>query len=176
MQTLKNERTSFPEAVKNILDTLEKRGDGISITSLARETNLNRRTVEKALNLLESIQEALLDKKLDVTKMERTKIIRFRNTGLLGLPENIQKLIIRTAYFPTPSREEEILVFMQLRNSASPKSALKIERSKLLEKLLKQGQILESSDGRFYLSDEGQTVANGALKLYPELQNVEEHH
>jgi hypothetical protein len=35
MQTLKNERTSFPEAMKNILDTLEKKGDGISITSLA---------------------------------------------------------------------------------------------------------------------------------------------
>jgi len=41
--------------VRNILDNLEKKGDGISITSLARETGLNRRTVEKALNLLESI-------------------------------------------------------------------------------------------------------------------------
>jgi len=175
MQTLKNERTGFPEAVKTILDALDKKGDGISVTSLARETNLNRRTVEKALNLLESVQEVLSDKKLDVTKVERTRIVRFRNTGLLGLPENVQKLIIRTAYFPTPSREEEILVFMQLRNSVSPENALKVERSKLLEKLLKQGQVLESSDGRFYLSDEGQTVAKGALKLYPELQNVEEY-
>ena len=174
MQTAKTERTSFPEAVKTILNKLEKRGEGISITGLARETDLNRRTVEKALSLLEEVQEAFLEKKLDIMKVDRTKVIRFRNAGLLGLPENIQKLIIRTAYFPAPSREEEILVFMHLKGSASPENAIKVERSKLLAKLLKQGQILESTDGRVYLSDEGQTVAKGALRLYPELQDAVE--
>lgn len=172
MQTGGTERTSFPEAVKTILDKLEERGDGISITRLARETGLNRRTVEKALVLLTEVQEAFLEKKLDVMKVDRTKIVRLRNTGLLGLPGNIQNLIIRTAYFPTPSREEEILVFMLLRDSVSPESAIRVERSELLEKLLRQEQVLESTDGRVFLSDEGQTVAEGSLKLYPELQEA----
>lgn len=176
MQTPETQRTSFPAAVRGILNTLEKKGEGISVASLAREADLNRRTVEKALSLLEEVQKAFLEKKLDITTLERTKIVRFRNTGLLGLPENIQKLIIRTAYFPVPSREEEILVFMHLRNSTSPESAVRIDRSQLLAKLLKQGQVLESTDGRVYLSDEGQTVAKGALKLYPELQDAVQLH
>jgi len=172
MQKIETERTSFPNAVKIILDALKK-GEGFSITHLAREANLNRRTVEKVLDLLEEIQNYFEERKLNVVQLQRTKMVQFtERSGLLSLPEELQKLIIKTAYFPSPSREEEILVYAFLKRAWSPESAIEMDPSILVEKLLKQGQFLENEDGKIYLSDEGQTVAKGALKIYPELQNV----
>jgi hypothetical protein len=58
----------------------------------------------------------------------------------------------------------------------TPESAVTIDRSALVQKLLKQGQLLEVIKGTVraqYLSDEGKIVAEGALKLYPELKTFE---
>lgn len=53
------------------------------------------------------------------------KIVQLtERTGLLGLPEEPQKLIIRTAYYPTPSREEEILVHTYLMEAKTPEKAI----------------------------------------------------
>jgi len=165
------ERTSFPEAVKAVLSTLEK-GEAFSVTHLSRETGLNRRTVEKVLSLLCEVQKSLQDKRLDIIKANKTKIVQLkRRYGLLSLPEDIQKLIVRAVYFPTPSREEELLVHLLLKEAWTPEKAIDLERTEIVEKLLKQGQLLEA-EGKFYLSDEGKIVAQGALKLYPELQKL----
>lgn len=172
MQKMQTERTSFPNAVKTILEKL-KEGKAYSISHLAEETNLNRRTVEKALELLTDIQKSFMKNNLDIVGMKRGKIVQLTDRRqLLGLTEELQKLIIRTNYFPTPSREEEILVFLFLKHACSPENAVSIQESGLVEKLLEQGQILESSGGLIYLSDEGQIVAKGALKLYPELKEI----
>jgi DNA-binding transcriptional ArsR family regulator len=172
MQATQLGRTSLPDAVRTILKSLEK-GEGFSISQLSRETGLNRRTVEKALKLLEEVQETLAEKRLNIVKLQGTKMVQFRkNLGLSNLPENIQKLIIRTAYFPVPSREEELLVYVSQKGAFSAARAVPVERSSLVEKLLKQGQLLESGEGKVYLSEEGRIVAKGALKIYPELQSV----
>ncbi|RLG96500.1 hypothetical protein DRO28_05495, partial [Candidatus Bathyarchaeota archaeon] len=115
---------------------------------------------------------SLQDKRLDIIKANKTKIVQLkRRYGLLSLPEDIQKLIVRAVYFPTPSREEELLVHLLLKEAWTPEKAIDLERTEIVEKLLKQGQLLES-EGKFYLSDEGKIVAQGALKLYPELQKL----
>jgi len=172
MQTARTKRTSFPDAVTSILNALKKK-DWYSISHLSRETNLNRRTVEKALALLEEVQKELLENKLDIVELQKTKIVQLRKKeGLLSLPESLQKLIIKTAYFPVPSREEEVLVYLYLKKALSPETAIKMEKSAIVEKLLKQGQLLEKDDGLIYLSDEGMIVAKGALKIYPELEDV----
>ena len=166
------ERKSFPEAVRIVLDTL-KSGEPYSISRLSREAGLNRRTVEKALGVLKETQTYLLEKKLDITKLGQAILIQLNErSGLLNLPEDLQRLIIRTAYYPAPSREEEILVYLHREDAFSPETAITISKSTLVEKLLKQGQLLETSRGEMraqYLSDEGKIVAEGALKLYPEL-------
>jgi len=166
------ERTSFPKAVKTVLDTLEK-GEAFSITHLARETNLNRRTVEKVLNLLCEVQKSFDDKRLDIMKVNKAKIVQLRRkVGLLNLPEELQKSIVRAIYFPIPSREEELLVYAYLKKAWSPENAIDLERTRIVEKLLKQGQFLESEEKKIYLSAEGRIVAKGALKLYPELEKL----
>ena len=130
------ERTSFPEAVKAVLSTLEK-GEAFSVTHLSRETGLNRRTVEKVLSLLCEVQKSLQDKRLDIIKANKTKIVQLkRSYGLLSLPENIQKLIVRAVYFPTPSREEELLVHLLLKEAWTPEKAIDLERTEIVEKLL----------------------------------------
>lgn len=163
------ERVSFPEAMIRILDALEK-GDDFSITSLSEKAKVNRRTVEKAIPVLEHLQKLCSEKRIEVSRVNRMKIVRLtERTGLLGLPEDLQKLIIRTAYYPTPSREEEILVHAYLKDAKTPEKAIPLEKTEIVKKLLKQGQLLEAEKG-IYLSDEGEIVALGTLKLYPELK------
>ena len=170
------ERTNLTEAVRIVLDTL-KNGEPYSISRLSREAGLNRRTVEKALDILQETQKHFLEKKLDISRLGQARLIQLsERSELLNLPEDLQRLIIRTAYYPTPSREEEVLVYLYREEAFSPESARAINKSKLVEKLVKQGQLLEITKGtmraRTYLSDEGKIVAEGALKLYPELKDL----
>lgn len=162
------ERTSFPNAMIKVLDALEK-GDGFSITSLSGEAKLNRRTVEKVIDILEHVQKHFSEKQIEVIRINNMKIVQLtKRVGLLGLPEDLQKLIIKTAYYPIPSREEEILVYLYSKGAKNPDKAIPLEKTKIVNKLLKQGQLLESGKG-IYLSDEGEIITRGALKLYPEL-------
>jgi len=166
------ERKSFPEATKIILDTLGK-GESFSVSELSKQAGLNRRTVEKSLEVLTIAQNYFLERKLEITPLRHAKIVQLsKRSGLLNLPENLQKLIIRTVYYPSPSREEEILVYAYTKGAFSPEKATKINESTLVKKLLKQGQLMKSEEGRIYLSDEGKTVAEGALNLYPELKGI----
>jgi len=168
----KTERKSFPEAVRIVLDTMTK-GNAFSLSDLSRQAGLNRRTVEKALNLLSVTQNYLQENKLEITNIAHTKIVRLdKRTGLLGLPEELQKLIIKTAYYPSPSREEEILVYAYRQEAFSPEKAVEMEKSLLVKKLLKQGQLQETAEGKIFLTDEGKIIVQGALKLYPELKDL----
>lgn len=166
------ERKSLSNAMKIVLDTLEN-GKSLSISQLSKQAHLNRRTVEKTLEILEIAQNHFSEKKLEITPLKHAKIIQLsKKTGLLSLPENLQKLIIKTVYYPVPSREEEILVYSYSREAFNPEKAITIQKSQLVKKLIKQGQLMENEKGKIYLSDEGKTVAEGSLNLYPELKNL----
>ncbi|MGA2309408.1 MAG: hypothetical protein ABSG57_07670 [Candidatus Bathyarchaeia archaeon] len=168
---MQSNRTSFPEAVKTVLDTMEKKRT-LSVNALSHETGLNRRTVEKTLRLLLDVQPYFLHRSLRLVEMNHSKLIEINEkSGLLDLPENIQNLIIRTVYYPNPSKEETILTHILLKEAFSPEKAISLEKDATVRKLVKQGQVLEER-ALFYLSDEGKIVAEGALKLYPELKEL----
>ncbi|MGQ9468654.1 MAG: hypothetical protein ACUVTD_02325 [Nitrososphaerales archaeon] len=161
-----------PEAVKKILNVLSGSEDNFTIASLSSSTGLNRRTVKKALEVILEAQKALERKKLSIEKLNRITMLRMEEkSGLLSLPDNLQKLIIRSAYFPTPSREEEIIVHLYLKGALSKDKAISIKESELVKKLIKQGQ-LAKEQGKIYLNEEGIIVAKGALDLYPELKKI----
>ena len=90
---------------------------------------------------------------------------------MLGLPENLQRLIIRTIYYPNPAEEEIVLIHLLLNDAFSSEKALSLSQSRAVQKLLKQGQVLEI-DKKVFLSDEGKIVAQGALSIYPELNEI----
>jgi hypothetical protein len=168
---MQTSRTSFPEAVKTILETL-KTEKSLSVNALSKETDLNRRTVEKALKLLIEIQPYFQQIKLNPIGTDWRRLIQVsEKTGLLELPEDVQRLIIRTIYYPNPSEDEIILIHMILNEATSPEKAISLNKSQALQKLIEQGQIVEEN-GKEYLSEEGSIVAQGALKLYPELREI----
>ncbi len=162
-------RTSFPEAVKITLDTLIN-GDIFSVSQLSRESGLNQRTIEKSLNCLLTIQDYFEKNKLIVNKTPGMIAVQLtEKSGLFSLPEKLQKFVIRTLYFPTPSREEEILVYLYIKEAFNPEDIEHLDKMDMVEKLEKQGQIIRAREGKYYLSDEGIIVAKGIIKLYPEL-------
>ena len=164
-------RISFPEAVKTILETLKKE-KSLSVSALSKETKLNRRTVEKTLKLLLEIQPYFQEIKLSNVESDWRKLFEAKErAGLLGLPENVQRLIIRTIYYPNPSEEEIVLIHLLLNEALSPETALSLSQNRAVKMLLKQGQIAETG-GRLYLSDEGRIVAQGAILIYPELIEI----
>ncbi|WGM90354.1 MAG: hypothetical protein IAX21_01470 [Candidatus Bathyarchaeota archaeon] len=169
-------RTSCQDAVKIVLDTLSRAKSPYSISNLSKQTGLNRRTVKKTLDILMETQENLKEKNLEITKIGQTTVITLNERGgLLNLPEELQNLILKTAYYPTPSREEEILVYLYLQGSLSAEKAVELNKSLLVEKLVKQGQLVETKKDdklTYYLSEEGQIISRGSLKLYPELEYI----
>ena len=68
---------------------------------------------------------------------------------------------VNDATSPLPARAE----------ARNPENAIYLDKTDLIEKLVKQGQIL-GTEGKYYLSDEGIIVANGTLNLYPELKEL----
>jgi hypothetical protein len=173
-KNMQSQRTSLREAVKTVMDIMETKKGPLSVSALSQETGLNRRTVEKVLGLLMDTQDYFLRKSLRLVEMNHAKLVEINErSGLLGLPENIQRLIVRAAYYPSPSKEEMILVHLCLREATSPEKAVAFKKDAVIRKLVKQGQLLEVERTlRFYLSDEGKIVAHGALKLYPELEEL----
>ncbi len=164
-----NGRTPFPEATRIILKTLATKDRPFTISSLETETGINRKTIEKAIELIAEWQRLTKGFHLEVEKLNRIKMIRLRKKGLLSLPEDAQRRILRTEYFPKPSEEDMILIHLYQKDATTEKRSISLETTPILRKLLKQGQIIRKK-GKFYLSDEGSIVAKGAMRLYPELK------
>lgn len=166
------ERTPFPEAMRKVMEVLNSEEHGFTISSLASKTKLHRRTVEKVVDLLTTVQKCFESSRLEVEKLNRMKVLRLnKRVGLLNLPEHTQRLILKTAYFPEPTEEQRIIAHLFLRGAVTQEKPVSLEKTPTLKKLVKQGQVIEQG-GKFYLSEEGIMVARGTIDLYPELQKV----
>lgn len=165
-------RTDFVTAVRNILNVL-KTGEPYTLNKLSEEAHLNFRTVKKILEVLESNAELVSGKTLDVSVFDNLTVVRMKEkTGLTSYPQHIQNLIIKTAHYPTPSREEEILVHLLLKNALGSSSAITIPEDNILQELVDAEHVGKTKDHAYYLTSDGKYIAKGALELYPELQNM----
>ncbi len=165
-------RTAFTEACIRILQTLKKTGKPVTISELVRMTDLNRKTVEKCAQFLQVVQKELERNKIVSHAMNHMKLLTLEpRVGMLSLPEKTQRLIIRTLYYSVPTEELYMLTNLYLRRALNPEHAVSVPKTKVIRKLIKQGQILESAAG-VYLSPEGVTIAKGSLRIYPELKNA----
>src|SRR6185312_14472078 len=140
---------------------------------LAQKTKLNFRTLQKVLIHLGGVQSILQDKIIDISDLDNVKIVRMKErSGLTSFPDNIQKMIIKTLYYPTSSREEEILVHLLLRKAMSKDFAVHIPEDSILKELLEMEYVTKTKASSYYLTSDGMMVAKGAMKLYPELKEV----
>jgi Mn-dependent DtxR family transcriptional regulator len=170
---LESNRTPLDEACEQIIRRLSEEQKPYSITGLAKESQLHRKTVEKAINLLVNLEQKGLDNfRLKVLTVDNRKIITLESrTGLLSYPEDIQRLIIKARHFPFPTEEAYTLLYLYLNDAISPKSALPMEGKKeMLRKLLTQGQIKEKNESHYYLTEEGIIIAKGTLRIFPDLE------
>ena len=165
-------RTDFPTAVQKTLKIL-KSGEAYTQNRLAEETGLNFRTVQKILVLLADVQSCLRDNVIDMTSLNNSRVIRMRERGgLATFPENIQKMIIKSLYHPTASREEEVLVHLSIRNAVSENSAISMPEDTILKKLVDAEHVIKTEDHQYYLSEDGAMISGGALELYPEIKKM----
>ena len=173
------ERTSLPEAVTIVLRTLRKtdREKPLTVNDIVKKTKLNARTVKKTVDVLEQTHEAFSKEDLVVMKLSSGATLLAmepRQIGMLSLPEDVQKMIIRTKYFPQPSREQEILVHLLLREAIDKSSAINLNESDPIVSSLVEAENIEKTkdDHKFYLTEIGKMVANGTLEIYPELRTI----
>ena len=70
-------RIGIPEAMSRIISVLKK-GKPMSIASLSKETNVDRRTVSKVIDMLLDVQETLRSLEIQTDRLGRQFIIRFK--------------------------------------------------------------------------------------------------
>jgi DNA-binding transcriptional regulator YhcF (GntR family) len=173
-QVSSENRTSLSEAVSMVLGTL-KNERALTVNDIAKETHLNPRTVRKTISVLEETHSIFQREKLVVSKTNSGVYLTIepRQIGLLNLPEDVQHMLIRTKYFPQPSREQETLVYLFLKKAIDKKSATFLDNSQSIVKdLLKAENIAMTDDSKMYLTDIGKMVAQGTLEIYPELNVI----
>jgi len=168
-------RTSFAQACLSIMKSLEEEQQKPrSISGLARDVELHRKTVEKCIELLSELEKNWFDiYRLKLQEIDdRRKIVSLeRRTGLLSYPEDIQNLIIRTKHYGTPSKETYVIINLYFKDATTKEKATSsLDEDETVSKLVKQGQVMKTERGRFYLSKEGITIAKGAMRVYPELE------
>lgn len=161
-------RTDLTSATLQIIKTLQNE-ESFTLNKISKETKLNFRTVQKALNLIEACQEQLESKKINITHKSHAVHIQMKSkNGISSMPTNIQKMLIRTSYYPTPNRNEEILVYLLQNNATKSPTAIQMDSSKLLDELVAAEHVIKRGK-KYYLSEMGTITAKGAMSLYPEL-------
>ena len=166
-------RTPLDEAIKEIFKLLSESDRPYSVTSLARESGIHRKTIEKSIDLIDILQEKWLgDHRLRLHRVDNRKFIQLeRRYGLLSYPDELQKFIIKAKYFPMPSEETYIMLNLYLREATSREKAIPLKgRENEIKKLIEQEKINRKAARKYYLSDEGITIAKGALRIYPDLE------
>lgn len=167
-----NTRTDFPTAVQKTLEIL-KTGESFTQNKLAEKTDLNFRTIQKIIIHIQDIQKYLKDNEVDISESSNFKLIRMKEkSGLASFPENIQKMIIKTVYYPTISNEEEILVHLLLNNAIDYDSSISMNLDSVLKQLIDAEFIVSTKNMKYHLTEDGKTIAIGALELYPEIQKI----
>jgi predicted transcriptional regulator len=71
-------RIGLPEAMSRIIAVL-KQGKPMSIASLSKETNVDRRTVSKVIDLLLDVQDTLRSIEIQTNRVGRRFVIRFKD-------------------------------------------------------------------------------------------------
>lgn len=168
-------RTSLPDAVKIILETIQKSKGPLTVNDIVRETHLNPRTVRKSISVLEQVHDVFSKENMVVSRTSAGIFLTMepRQIGLLSLPEDVQKMLIRTKYFPQPSREQEILLFLYMKQAFDPESATFLDGTQQIVKdLLESENIATADSSKMYLTEIGKTVAEGTLEIYPEIKTV----
>jgi len=154
------------DITEEILEALDKNaGLLMSPTAIAREAKLSHKTVQAYMPMIVEIQQHVPIEEIE----EATGRVRYRTKGLLSLPEKERMEILREQYFPEIEDEDRLYVELLKKRAVSEETAIKIEKTEVVGRLIKIKQLKETRDGRIYLTELGKMAAKATPKLYPEL-------
>jgi predicted transcriptional regulator len=164
-------RTDFPSAVQQVLKVLSD-GRPYTLNRLAREANLNFRTVKKVIEMLEQTRQSLQSKSVEVSATsDNHMVVQTREkSGFASLPEDLRRTVIRALY-PQVTDEERVLVRLLKRGAVSKRTAVVLPEEPALDTLVEAEHVIRSG-AKFYLTSAGQIIAKGALSIYPELGDL----
>jgi|GEM_PF-6415246 len=150
------------EIVSKLSSVLERKNKPVSISQLAKDSKLSSRTVKKYIKLIGAAKDSP-----DFRIITSPKFM-IEPVGFLSLPERKRMSYLRKHY---PDVEGEGILLAELYNKGalSEKNGVRMERNEALRGLIKAEHIGER-DGKFFLTKLGKRVAEGTLKIYPELE------
>jgi len=157
-------KRSVTEVFRDITRALEQADTPLTTREIAKSRGLDQKTAEKYLGIMRETSAA--GRVTLLKELPRMKLWSLEPIGLLSLPEKEQTRIIRK-HFPRPSAEEKSMVKLLLANSTEENRALK---TRLPASIVKAGWVKLARNG-VYLTEEGSTIARGALRTYPELRS-----
>lgn len=161
-------RTDLASATIQVIKAIQN-GDEYTLNKLSDKTELNFRTVQKILRLLEECQKQLETKKISITHLNNSTHIQMKpKSGMTSMPLPIQKMLVRTTYYPTPNREQELLAYLLQKNATSVATAIEMNPGKILSEMV-DAQHIKKKGEKYYLTEIGIVVAKGSLSMYPEL-------
>jgi len=161
-------RTDLTSATIQIMETIQN-GEPYTLNKISEKTKINFRTVQKALVMIEEFQKMTESKKINISHLGNSTHIQMKTkSGITSMPMHVQKMLMRTSYYPTPDRNEEVLVYLLQNDATKQTSAIQMNPSVILDELVAAEHIIKRGK-KYYLSDMGAITAKGAVSLYPEL-------
>ncbi len=150
--------------IEEVYEALAKHGgEAMSINRIAKESGLHYNTVQSYVKLIHRAQTM---PELEVIKSGRSTIVRTK--GFLSIPQR-ERLNILRKDFPEPEKQDRLFINLLKSNAVSKVLAIKIPKTSMIEKLIKQEHIAETKDGGVYLTKTGKIIAGGAMKIYPDV-------
>lgn len=154
----------MPQDQLQVIQKIEKSlqtGRPMSLHRLSKVTGLHYTTVKRYVNLLDAVKKM---PEIEVIRGEKTTLVRLARKLSL-LPEEEQNKIIKF-YMPKLEEDTKLLIELMEKGIISEQTATRMRKTKLTAKLLKQEQLKETKDGRIYLTEFGQKIAQGAKSIY----------
>ena len=71
-------RVGYGDAMRAVMAELAN-GSPMSISTLSKKLNIDRRTIANAIDLLLDVQDVLVSKRIETTRIGRRFIIKFQN-------------------------------------------------------------------------------------------------
>ncbi len=71
-------RVGYGDAIRAVMNELAK-GTPMSISTLSRKLNIDRRTIGNVIDILLDVQEVLVVKRIETMKIGRRFVIKFNN-------------------------------------------------------------------------------------------------
>lgn len=163
-----DERTSLDQAILKILEVLEEH-KGMNVSQVAKATQLNWKTADKALNLLIQLSEKLHGKEIELYKGGQSRMYVLTDRFALDrLPAPLRDAYVRSQY-PEPTDEQKMLVELLLTGATCSKMAVRVEHDSVVDTLIEEKRLKRTKDKKVFLAEIGMRIARGALRTYSEL-------